>query len=62
MLAEIPEIVTEADLLLTRKKRIVATALACVSSIAYLVGLYFIYLQQMRVLKVLDPIIQKVIY
>jgi hypothetical protein len=62
VLAEIPEIVTDADRLLARKKRIVAAALAGVSGTAYLGALYFVYLWQMRVLKVLDPILQKVIY
>jgi len=62
VLAEIPEIVTDADLSLARKKRLAYAALSVVFGTAYLGVLYFIYLKQMRVLTLLDPIIQKMIY
>ena len=62
VLAEIPEIVTESDVARTRKKGLAYAALACVVGTAYLGGLYFVYLKQVRVLSVLDPIIQRVIH
>ena len=62
VLAEIPEIITDADVSLARKKRLAYAALSFVFGTAYLGGLYFIYLKQMRVLHLLDPIIQRLIY
>ena len=62
VLAEIPEIITDADVSLARKKRLAYAALSFVFATAYLGGLYFIYLKQMRVLHLLDPIIQRLIY
>ena len=62
VLAEIPEIITDADVSLVRKKRLAYAALSFVFGTAYLGGLYFIYLKQMRVLHLLDPIIQRLIY
>ncbi len=62
VLAEIPEIVTDADVSLAGKKRLAYAALSVVFSTAYLGILYFIYLKQLRVLNLLDPIIQKLIY
>ncbi len=62
VLAEIPEIVTDADIALVHKKRLGYAALSLVYGIAYLGGLYFIYLKQVRVLNLLDPIIQRLVY
>ena len=62
VLAEIPEIVTDADRALTRKRGLAYAALACIVGTAYIGGLYFVYLKQIRVLSVIEPIIQKVIY
>ena len=62
VLAEIPTIITNSDLEIARKKRLIHAISFLAIGAVYTVGLYFIYLKQAAVLRSLDPIIQKLIY
>jgi len=62
VLAEIPTIITNSDLEIARKKRLIHGISFLAIGAAYTVGLYFIYLKQAAVLRGLNPIIQKLIY
>jgi polysaccharide chain length determinant protein (PEP-CTERM system associated) len=60
VLVEIPSIVTPADLVTARRKKLMH-ALAFVLLVGlYLGGLYYLYANQSAVLRVLDPIIEKI--
>jgi polysaccharide chain length determinant protein (PEP-CTERM system associated) len=59
VLVEIPEIVTDADVALARRKRITFVASCVGAAMAYSIGLYFLYLHQASVLRHLDPVLQK---
>jgi hypothetical protein len=62
VLVEIPEIVTDLDLAVARKKRIGFATSSVVFALLYSVCLYGIYLKHSFILRQLDPVIQKLIY
>jgi len=62
VLAEIPTIITNSDLEIARKRRLIHGISFLAIGALYTVGLYFIYLKQAAVLRGLNPIIQKLIY
>lgn len=62
VLVDIPEIVTDADLVVGRKKRVVFAASSLALIAVYSAGLYVVYLKHAFILRQLDPVIQKLVY
>lgn len=62
VLIEIPEIVTNSDLYLARRKKVTQAATGLALSAAYVSSLYLIYVNQAAVLRRLDPVIQRFMY
>jgi len=62
VVAEIPEIVTEADLRRARLKRIACTVAGLIAATTYAGGLYLVHLKQAAVLRGLDPLIERLMF
>ncbi len=62
VLVDIPEILTDSDLKMRRRKKFVYAASSVAGALAWSVCLYVIYLKHGFILQHLDPILQKVIY
>ncbi|HEX4996907.1 MAG TPA: hypothetical protein VFY29_01695 [Terriglobia bacterium] len=62
VLVDIPEILMEADVTVTRKKRHVFAASAMAMIALYSICLYGIYLKHGFILRQLDPLLQKIVY
>jgi succinoglycan biosynthesis transport protein ExoP len=62
VLIDIPEIVTDSDVAVQRKKKIVFTASSVGATAAYSAGLYVMYLKHAYILQHLDPVLQKLFY
>jgi polysaccharide biosynthesis transport protein len=60
VLVEIPSIVTPADLKTARLRKIAQAAALVLLAGLYLGGLYYLYARQSTVLRVLDPLIEKI--
>ena len=60
VLVEIPSIVTPADCVAARRKKLMQTFAFILLAGLYLGGLYYLYARQSTVLRVLDPIIEKI--
>lgn len=60
VLAEIPSIVTPADLRKARIRRLSAVAAFVAAAGLYVGGLYYLYISQSPVLRLLNPIIEKI--
>jgi succinoglycan biosynthesis transport protein ExoP len=61
VLIEIPSLVLASDIVRARRKKLVYGMVFVVSAGAYMGGLYYLYLKQSALLRLLDPIIQKVV-
>ncbi len=62
VVAEIPEIVTEADLRRARLKRIACTVAGLIAATTYAGGLYLVHLKQAAVLRGLDTLIERLMF
>ncbi len=60
VLVEIPSMVTASDVRHARRRMLAHVALFLVFAGVYLGGLYFLYLKQSAVLRVLDPLIERI--
>lgn len=60
VLIEIPSLVAASDIVRARRKKLVYGLVFVVSAGAYMGGLYYLYLKQSALLRLLDPIIQKI--
>jgi succinoglycan biosynthesis transport protein ExoP len=59
VLAEIPEILTDADLVHARKKKTIFVASSIAAAAAYSVCLYMVYAHQGFILRQIDPLLQR---
>lgn len=62
VLVDIPEIVTDTDVTALRRSRYAYTAYSLAAAAAWSVCLYGVYVKQGFVLRLLDPVLQKVVY
>ena len=62
VLVEIPEILTDSDLVANRRKTSLQVAIALAAATVYSVCLYGVYLKHNFILTQLDPLLQKIIY
>jgi protein tyrosine kinase modulator len=62
VLVDIPEIVTDTDVSAQRKSRYAYTAYSLAAAAVWSVCLYGVYMKQGFVLRLLDPVLQKVVY
>jgi succinoglycan biosynthesis transport protein ExoP len=62
VLIDIPEIVTDSDVAVQRKRKIVVTASSVGAAAAYSVCLYIMYIKHASILQHLDPVLQKLVY
>jgi polysaccharide biosynthesis transport protein len=62
VLVEIPEILTDADIAAAKRRRLGFIATSVVGAAVYSLCLYQVYLRQATVLKLLDPLVQSLIY
>jgi polysaccharide biosynthesis transport protein len=60
VLVEIPSIISPADIRNTMRRRLVHALLLVIFSGAYLGGLYYLYIRQSTVLRLMDPLIEKI--
>jgi polysaccharide chain length determinant protein (PEP-CTERM system associated) len=62
VLVDIPEIVTDADVAVQRKRKLVFTVSSMVAAAAYSACLFVVYIKHVSILQHLDPVLQKVVY
>jgi hypothetical protein len=62
VLVDIPEILTDSDLLALRKKKYVYAAFSAAGAVVWSICLYGVYLKSGFVLQHLDPVLQKLVY
>ena len=60
VLVEIPSIITPADVRTTRRRKIAQAAALVLLAGLYLGGLYYLFVRQSTLLRVLDPVIEKI--
>ena len=59
-LVEIPALITPTDLIRQRRRRLMQAVLVIVLAGVYAGGLYYLYLKQAALLRLLDPVIEKI--
>ena len=59
VLVEIPTLVSVSDIIRARRRRLAHAVLLVLSAGVYLGGLYYLYLKQSALLRLLDPLIEK---
>jgi polysaccharide chain length determinant protein (PEP-CTERM system associated) len=62
VLVDIPEILTDSDLIALRKKKYIYAALSAAGAVAWSICLYGVYLKHAFILEQLDPVLQKFVY
>jgi len=62
VLVDIPQILTDADLVLARRKRRINAVTWVAATVAYSFCLYGVYVKHAFILRNLDPVLQKLIY
>jgi len=62
VLIEIPEILTDSDVAVQRKRKLVLTASSVGATAAYCACLYLMYLKHASILQRPDPVLQKLVY
>jgi polysaccharide biosynthesis transport protein len=62
VLVDIPEIITDSDLVALRKKKYVYAAVSAAGALVWSICLYGVYLKHGFVLQHLDPVLQKLVY
>ena len=62
VLIEIPEILTDSDVAVQRKRNLIFTASSVGATAAYCVCLYLMYMKHAFILQRLDPVLQKLLY
>jgi len=59
VLVEIPRIMTDSDLKKTRRKSLIHASVAVLSVAGYMGGLFYLYIRHSSALRVLDPVMEK---
>jgi polysaccharide chain length determinant protein (PEP-CTERM system associated) len=62
VLIDIPEIVTDSDVAVQRKRKLVFTVSSVMATALYSACLYLMYIKHVSILERLDPVLQKVVY
>ena len=62
VMVDIPEIVTDADQVELRKKRLALSGTLLVGVLLYSIFLYGVYMKHNFILQSLDPVLQRVVY
>ena len=62
VLVDIPEILTDSDLVARRRKQFVYAGYSAAGALVWSLGLYVVYHKPGLVLQQLDPILQKLVY